>query len=284
MRCPPGFVVRWLPVVLLCLCLPACTSLLQSRTERTLALARAHGLQSIVLHKGGFSLLALFKKTTSPTPLLVIYVEGDGVAWLDRSRLSPDPTPRDPLVLRLMVQDPNPAVGYLGRPCQYAEEGVHACPDRYWSSHRYAPEVVAAMGAAIDQMKEHLQSAEIGLVGYSGGGTVAALLAAERRDVRWLITIAANLDVAAWTRHHQVSPMPHSANPVDVADRLGPIPQWHFVGAEDERVPEVVLQSYLSHLPSPNAATLQRVSRMDHECCWEKAWPALLAQVPFRRE
>ena len=112
---------------------------------------------------------------------------------------------------------------------------------------------------------------------------MAALLAARRQDVRWLITVAANLDVAAWTRHHQVSPLPHSKNPADFADSLAHIPQFHFVGAADSRVPEAVVQSYAKHFPSSNTVTVQSVPHMDHGCCWTQQWPTLLTQVPFRR-
>ncbi|MEO5339825.1 MAG: hypothetical protein H7837_04810 [Magnetococcus sp. MYC-9] len=260
----------------------SCLSLLHNRTERALALAEAHGLSSVTLEQNGFSLLTLLRAPPVPHRLLVVYVEGDGVAWLDRYHLSPDPTPREPLVLEMMLQDPHPAVAYLGRPCQYLERAVSGCANRYWSTHRYAPEVVAALGGAIDRLKQRLHSEEVGLVGYSGGGALAALLAAERRDVAWLITVAANLDLTAWLRHHQLSPMPASRNPADFAERLARLPQYHFVGEEDERVPAGVVRAYADRLLAPTALTVRAVPRADHACCWAAQWPALLAQVPFR--
>lgn len=244
-------------------------------------MARAHGLVSTVVTQQGFSLLALLKKPITPTRLLVVYLEGDGFAWINRYRLSPDPTPKNSLVLALMVQDPNPAVLYLGRPCQYLGEAVADCPSQYWSSHRYAPEVVAAMGGAIDTLKQSVQAEEIILVGYSGGGTIGALLAAQRADVRGLITVAANLDVAAWTAHHQVSPMPHSWNPVDFAQGLANVPQFHWAGKQDQQVPPAILHAYLRHLHNPVAVTVQEVPDFDHACCWVSSWPTWLAKVPF---
>lgn len=277
---PPGFFLRMVLVALLAL-LPACMTLFHSRTEQTLAMARAHGLMPTVLTQQGFSLLALVKKPTTPTRLLVVYVEGDGFAWQDRHHLSSDPTPKKPLVLGLMVQDRSPALLYLGRPCQYLEAAVETCLPQYWSSHRYAPEVVAAMSGAIDTVKQTMQAEQIMLVGYSGGGTIAALLAAKRQDVTGLITVAANLDVAAWTAHHQVSPMPHSWNPVDFAEGLAKIPQFHLVGEQDQQVPAAIVQTYVRHLPDPVAVMVQRVPDFDHDCCWVAAWPTWLAKVPF---
>src|SRR6266545_4164343 len=49
--------------------------------------------------------------------VLHIYLDGDGTPW-ERGRPAPDPTPRAPLVLRLMALDPAPRV-YLGRPCYH---------------------------------------------------------------------------------------------------------------------------------------------------------------------
>lgn len=34
-----------------------------------------------------------------------VYIEGDGLAWITRSRVSDNPTPLNPLALKLMVQD-----------------------------------------------------------------------------------------------------------------------------------------------------------------------------------
>ncbi|MBF0401383.1 MAG: alpha/beta hydrolase [Magnetococcales bacterium] len=274
---------RRLWVVVLSCTLSACLPLFYSRTEQVLAMARTHAVQPVVLTAHGFSLLALLKSPTSPGRLLVVYLEGDGFAWLDRRHLSPDPTPKNPLVVKLMLQDPYPAVAYLGRPCQYLDAAVEGCDSRYWSSHRYATEVVTAMSEAIDTLKAMVQAEQVGLVGYSGGGTVGALLAARRQDVTWLVTVAANLDVAAWTAHHQVSPMPQSLNPVDFAAALAAVPQMHFVGEADRLVPESILHSYGHHLPAPHSFTVQKVPQADHVCCWVADWPALLTQIPFRQ-
>lgn len=208
---------------------------------------------------------------------LVIFIERDGV-WVSRTQQAADPTPDNPDMIRLAMNDPSPLKLYLGRPCMFltdAERG--GCSPRYWNLHRYAPEAVAAMSAAIDQEKAATGAARIFLVGWSGGGTVAALLAAQRQDVDGFATIAANLDHAAWTRMMRVAPLTNSLNPVDFAARLGSIPQWHFTGGQDNVVPEAVLQSYRAHLGNSANIRVIRLARFDHDCCWARDW-ARLAQ------
>ena len=50
---------------------------------------------------------------------LNIYLEGDGLAWVSRREPSRDPTPDNPIGLRLAAIDPAPNVIWLARPCQY---------------------------------------------------------------------------------------------------------------------------------------------------------------------
>ncbi|NIQ12880.1 MAG: alpha/beta hydrolase, partial [Candidatus Dadabacteria bacterium] len=78
-------------------------------------------------------------------------------------------------------------------------------------------------------------------VGYSGGGTVAALIATRRNDVSSLTTIAANLDHAEWTRLHHISPLTGSLNAVNFIDKIENIDQLHFVGGKDKIVPKEII-------------------------------------------
>lgn len=261
------------------LSLNACTPF--SRSEATLSLAKSHSLVAIFENSGGFSLLALQRFPKIPSSHLLVYVEGDGFAWQSHNRLSDNPTPKNPLALKLMLKDSASAAVYLARPCQYFPKETIPCSAKYWSSHRYAPEVVTAMSSVIDTIKKRMNIKQIALVGYSGGGVIAALLAAKRTDVLWLITVAANLNISAWTNHHQVTPMPNSLNPINFAKPLAKIPQFHFVGAEDIQVPASVVYAYTKHLHSPINLTVRVLPNFDHACCWEKQWSKLLTSIPF---
>ena len=253
---------------------------LGARHERAAEIAAAGGLEARRFLVPPFVLAGFQRGTAAPGRVLNVYIEGDGAAWTGRRRIAADPTPRDPLALRLAAADPADRVLYLARPCQYTAAGTaRDCDPKYWSSHRAAEAVVAAMSAAIDLAKATSGASELNLVGYSGGGAVAALIAARRDDVARLVTVAATLDYPTWTAHHGVSPMPHSLNPADAAGTLGRIPQTHFVGADDDIVPEKVVRAYLARLPDRAKARLVTVPGFDHDCCWAEHWPALLRQA-----
>ena len=229
-----------------------------------------------------FNLLTL-ERRQAPHALLTVYIEGDGRAWLDRSTPSANPTPERPVGLRLALADPAANVLYLGRPCQYlAARDTSGCDVRYWTGSRYAPEVVAALSQAIDRRKTAGDSG-IELIGYSGGGVLAALIAARRTDVQRIITVAANLDLAAWTRTLGVDAMKNSLDPAREADRIANLAQYHLVGTSDETVPPSVVQSYVAASARTSAARIvEVVPGFDHDCCWHREWATRISAVRTR--
>lgn len=241
--------------------------------------------------KGG--LLPLLSKTTTFTvagfhsrrPLqngevLRVYIEGDGNAWRSRRRVSDDPTPLTPTALAMAVQDPSLNVLYLARPCQVVRgRDRRNCDSRYWTSARFAPEVVMAIDEAISQYTSGVQDIEISLVGYSGGGAIATILAATRKDVVELITVAGTLDHEAWTHHHNVSSLSGSLNARDFAARTAQIKQDHFWGARDDVVPEIVYRGYAKMLPLGHQARGTQIPRFGHQCCWAEQWLKVLSLV-----
>lgn len=238
------------------------------------------GFQQEIVEAGDFNLLTL-QRLAPEASILHVYIEGDGRAFLTRTRPSADPTPRQPVALELALRDPAPSVVYLARPCQYLpSERRHGCSSQYWTTARYADPIVCAMNHAIDTVVKRAGASAVGLVGYSGGGTVAALIAARRNDVAWLVTVAANLDHAAWTGAHGVTPLAGSLNPVDFAERLRDLPQLHLRGGRDGIVPASVTESYLAKLGHPPAARVETYADFDHDCCWPEIWPRPLSRLP----
>ncbi|MCK4507345.1 MAG: hypothetical protein KAU27_02315, partial [Desulfuromonadales bacterium] len=147
--------------------------------------------------------LELLQENLSDDKILTVYLEGDGYAWRSRSRPSTDPTPIDPVGLRLALRHPDEQVVYLARPCQFiSQEEAQSCETRYWTDHRFSPEVIDSSSRAISELMNMTASKSLRLIGYSGGGAVAALVAAKRDDVVQLITVAGNLDHARWTEFH----------------------------------------------------------------------------------
>ncbi len=242
-------------------------------------LERGHGLRRELLSAGRFRVLALRRGRGAR---LHVYLEGDGRAWARHRRVARDPTPRDPIAARLAAADPAPAVAYLARPCQFGTASTAPCSPRYWSSHRYAPEVIAGLDQALDALADAAGARRLVLIGYSGGGTVAALLAARRPDVVALITVAANLDHRAWTRLHGDSPLTGSLNPGDRPEALAGLPQVHLAGAEDRNVPPALARGFVERLGTGAPADLLVVPGFDHRCCWARDWPRLLATALAR--
>ncbi len=233
----------------------------------------------------GFDVVTLHRGSHNVSRSLVVYIEGDGRAWISRKRLSADPTPRNPVALKLALKDRSSAVLYIGRPCQYLRPSERTrCDARYWSSHRYGRTVVNAINRVLDRIAREIPGTRVGLVGYSGGGTLAALVAATRKDAAWLVTVAANLDHQAWTREHGLTPLHGSLNPPDFAVTLGAVPQLHFVGGRDRIVSVRVLQSYLAALGSPAKPMTETIKDFDHACCWQDLWPNLIGRFPPARK
>jgi pimeloyl-ACP methyl ester carboxylesterase len=250
-----------------------------TRADHAASIARAAGMRGRTVAAGAFR-LQVYERIRTPGDPVVVYIEGDGRAWLTPSEISRDPTPTDPLALRLAAADPAPNVVYIARPCQYLDAAsLERCDKRYWSSARYGRAVIDSVAAASGDAMARAGSHRLELVGYSGGGTVAALVAAQRHDVRRLITVAANLDLAAWTGLHRLTPLTSSLDPLDFRDKLRALPQTHLAGEDDPVVPPSVIRSYAAKLGADAAADLRIMPGFTHDCCWADAWPLIIAAL-----
>lgn len=207
-----------------------------------------------------------------------VYIEGDGLAWLSRNSASLDPTPTNPVALNLAAMDKSRNVAYIARPCQFTKMADEAtpCPMKYWTSERFAPEVLEATNAALDNMKRQYDITEFNLVGFSGGANIAALLAAKRSDVVSLRTVAGNLDHRTHSEYHKVSYLENSLNAMDVAGSLADMPQRHFVGGQDTIVPASLSAKFVQALGSDRCADITLIQEAEHEKGWADKWPELL--------
>ncbi|MEP4378376.1 MAG: alpha/beta fold hydrolase [Alphaproteobacteria bacterium] len=219
-------------------------------------------------------------RTQEKTGPLIVYVEGDGPAWPSRYRPPRDPTPRRSLVLRLASADPARQVAYLARPCQFTGgRDARNCSLAHWTERRYAPEIIDAMDAALDTLLDMTGSSTVELVGHSGGGTIAALLAARRDDVVRLVTVAGLLDIGHWVAHHELTPLTGSLDPADFASQLRHVPQLHLVGSDDDIVPASVARAFTAALGQNTRANVVSVAGWGHNCCWAEGWGTRIAQA-----
>jgi len=210
-----------------------------------------------------------------------VYIEGDGLNWISRTQKSLDPTPTNPVALHLASMDKSKNVIYLARPCQYSKltDTSKPCPNKYWTGEKYAPEVIAAMDQALENVKHTYNITEFNLVGYSGGANIAAYLAERRNDVASLRTVAGNLNHRLHSEVHQVSYLkPVSLNAVNIAPALADMPQRHFIGGQDEIVPPAIVHSFTEAVGSDKCIHETFIQEAEHEEGWVKKWPELLRQ------
>jgi hypothetical protein len=205
---------------------------------------------------------------------LHLYLDGDGTPWAAPGQIALDPSARNALILELMRQDPESAV-LLGRPCYYLASPDPACAPPLWTMARYSEPIVASLAIAANQIIARHPHAEVTLIGYSGGGVLATLLAPRLARVTGVLTVAANLDTARWAAYHHYSPLSGSLNPAEQAPLPSAIQQLHLYGAIDRNVPQALSARFLAQQPTAQTNVLPG---FDHRCCWAAQWPVLLAR------
>lgn len=222
----------------------------------------------------GFRHWLVEKKAGQSGGVLRVYIGGDGTPWLLGRYVNDDPTPRNPIALKLMKYDSQQSL-YLGRPCYHGLEA--ACDSSLWTSARYSPEVVDSMVSALEKyLSENRARGEKGveLVGYSGGGALAMLLASRVDAVTKVVTVAGNLDHFAWTKRLSYLPLHESLNPIDQPP-LADVDAVHIVGREDKNILAATVKEFVSR----KGGKYIELDGFDHSCCWETAWPSLLKEI-----
>jgi len=254
----------------------ACACAQRGPHARIDPLAAREGFERATLDAGDF-ILTRHLRVVVEAATLVVYLEGDGAAWVrDRQFVTHEPPLIEPFALRLAARDPAPAVAWIGRPCQpVASQDARGCEPSVWSHRRFAEPIVASLDAGLDALRRETGARWLELVGYSGGGVLAALLAARRDDVTRLVTIAAPLDLDAWVAHHGLGPL-EARNPARIdAPRLDAVAQTHLVGGRDEIVPPAIVASYgRAH----SAARIEIVPDTGHGD-WAEGWNKRIACI-----
>jgi len=269
----PGRGVLFL-VAALVLALAGCVQPLRSNKNFDNRLAGEHS----IIAGDGFQHLIYRHGDWGRSGPVHVYLEGDGLPWVTRTRVARDPTPRNALALRLMASDPAPSL-YLGRPCYHGLADSAGCSPWLWTHGRYSEEVVASMAAALTRALGPDRERKAILIGYSGGGVLAMLIAARERRVQGVVTIASNLDIDAWADLHGYSRLRGSLNPAVQPPLPSGIRQVHLAGGRDDRVPARLSHSVADRQPNAAFAVFPE---FDHVCCWERDWSSILATLEGR--
>jgi pimeloyl-ACP methyl ester carboxylesterase len=132
------------------------------------------------------------------------------------------------------------------------------------------------MASGIRVLARRHHASQIWLLGHSGGGALAMLLAGQVPQVSRVITVAGNLDTEAWTRHHGYTPLFSSINPADSPPLRSEVLQWHLLGGKDTVVPPQLVRPFIMRQSRANGFLLERFS---HGCCWQAIWPEVLDAV-----
>ena len=250
----------------------------QDKRDLALTIAKQGNLNPHVIATSSFNLLA-FEPSAISGDTLRVYIEGDGSAWLNTQTPSSDPTPRNPIGLRLAVADLSYSSVYLARPCQYQIDAppnpVLPCSLVDWTAGRFSEKVVNSLNDAINKLKIQFHAKNVILIGYSGGGALAILCAARRDDVIKIVTVAGNVSVAAWTKEMGLDSLKDSLDPIAFAAKVEGISQIHFLGTDDEIIPPKMISSYISYFPVTAPIKVVPLRGFDHQCCWVRDWPML---------
>lgn len=249
--------------------LAACASPTRNAADRISEL----GFASSTVRGVGFDHLVVESPPQAGCRVVRVYVEHDGTPWLTPDTVSADPTPRRPLALELMGRDSGCRV-WVGRPCHFGHQRDAGCDPAWWSHRRYSDEVVRSMAAVTNRLVDARPGVhEVVLIGVSGGGTIAWLMARHVPSTTAVVTVAGNLDVRAWTDRHGYSPLDGSLDPARSEPLPQAIVQWHLAGAKDRNVPPALAAGVVARQPR---ARLVEIPDFDHECCWVERWPELL--------
>lgn len=211
-----------------------------------------------------------------PSRALHVYIDGDGTPYIRPSLPAADPTSRDPTVLRLIALDSAPAL-LLGRPCYHGLAASEGCTQAIWTDARYSEQVVASMATALRQVAP--EDRPLVLIGFSGGGTLAVLLAQRLPQVVAVVTLAGNLAIDRWTEWHGYGRLEGSLNPAANPRLPEHLVQLHYAGSDDRTVPPWLVRDTV-HLLGGELVVLENTT---HARGWEQHWPAIL-EVLARRQ
>ena len=201
--------------------------------------------------------LAVPKETSTRLRCLTVYLEGDGVPFLNNGTgIAPNPTGIKNPLLQLAREDLDNAV-WLGRPCYFGLHNSRNCSPHLWTFGRYSNSVANSLQEIIETLAD---DKKVIIVGHSGGGVLATIIAERYQRVAGIVTLAAPLDTDSWTSSHGYSPLYDSINPTQLTASRGNFSQLHLIGSEDTQVTAQHQEAYLNRLTTARRIVLPGVN------------------------
>jgi pimeloyl-ACP methyl ester carboxylesterase len=238
--------------------------------------ATGAGLNVAWVDTGAFRHLVI--ANAHPDRHLRIYIEGDGLPWILERRIAIDPTPANPLLLRLMADDTHAAV-YLGRPCYFGTATSGSCEPAFWTAERYGSAVVRSMCDAANRLSLERRSRSVALIGYSGGAAIAIAMRSCTLGLNSITTIAGNLDVEAWAKYHKYSPL---VPPVPAETASGAaVAETHWQCRGDRKIPPHITDRYFEKRPEARRIL---VDDCGHDTGWERYRSRIQASADAGRQ
>jgi pimeloyl-ACP methyl ester carboxylesterase len=238
-------------------------------------MAQEQGFLKTEVQGSGFTHAVFHNGKLGGASTLHVYLGGDGTPWIGGFIIASDPTPRKPVVLKLMAMDESPSL-ILGRPCYHGYSKQQPCISDYWTSGRYAEDVIDSMAEALRKVMRDYGHTDLHLMGFSGGGSLAMLMAERLPETKSIVTVAANLDIETWAELHGYDPLEGSQNPQAMSPLPTTIRQYHLAGGRDRNVPPNIIRKALSNQPGSQFILFEEFT---HGCCWEEIWEKVLACI-----
>ncbi len=272
--------------VLALVTLSACGTITDVKQQTANHIARPAFMVERTIPAGMFGIEAwerMHQRGTSAS----IYIEGDSLSDLTNESIDKtglfgfQSTPANPVGLELASRDKSKNVAYLARPCQYLKmPNEKGCDPKYWKANRFDPEVIEAYNIALDDIAARWDITEFHIVGYAGGANIAAVLAATRKDIKTLRTVAGDLNPNFADAHNPAPVASSAVLATHYARELANVPQHHFIGAADDKVTPGTYHSYRQALGLSDCVHYSLIQDADHTRGWTAKWPSLLQVVP----
>jgi pimeloyl-ACP methyl ester carboxylesterase len=133
----------------------------------------------------------------------------------------------------------------------------------------------------LDAIKEQNNNNKFNLIAYSGGGTIALMLGANREDIQSIRTIGGNLDHNELSKITKTSPLTNSIAAKEFIFKTEKIPQIHYYGEKDKVIPEKIFLDYKNSFSNQNCITVKKIELLNHYDGWDSFWKSNVKKAPI---